>query len=258
MKIAGFQMRTVLGDVAANLKKISDAASLAAAEGAKLLIVPELALSGYGAGAKLKTTAETANGESAQVLAAIARDHAIAIVAGFSEDAGAHCFNSALFVNAKGQTAIYRKSNLFAAYENRWFKADTPSTVLVDLGGLKVGFLICYDVEFPENVRRLAVAGADLVVVPTALPAGPSADFIVDHMIRVRAFESQTHVAYINNVGTSGDYTFAGGSQITAPDGSVLAAATVDDEMLIFAIIDPKEYALSSQANSYLADLPVS
>ncbi|MGL4491098.1 MAG: nitrilase-related carbon-nitrogen hydrolase, partial [Rhizobiaceae bacterium] len=219
MKIAGFQMRTVLGDVAANLKKINDAAGQAASNGAKLLIVPELALSGYGAAALLKAAAESADGPGAQALAQIARTNNIALVAGFSEAAGPECYNSALFVDERGQTSVYRKTNLFAAYENAWFAAADPSCVMVELHGVKLGPLICYDVEFPENVRRLALAGADLIVVPTALPAGSAADFIVEHMIRVRAFESQVHVAYINNAGTSGDYTFAGRSQIAAPDG---------------------------------------
>jgi 5-aminopentanamidase len=237
MKIAGLQMRTTLGDVAKNLEKIRHYAHEAAASGAKLLIVPELALCGYGAGKLLNATAEPSCGPSAEALTAIASTAGIAIVSGLVEAADAKCFNSALYVSGRGQTAIYRKTNLFAAYERTWFEAAEPSCVTADLDGLKLGFLICYDVEFPENVRRLALAGVDLIVVPTALPQGPSADFIVDHMIKVRAFENQVHVAYINNVGSSGAYTFAGRSQIAAPDGSVLAEANFEDEMLIYADI---------------------
>jgi 5-aminopentanamidase len=255
MKIAGFQMRTVFGDVAANVEKIAQAAAEAASNGATLLIVPELALSGYGAGPLLVATAEAATGRSAVALSTIAQKTGVAIVVGFAEQAGSECFNSALFTDGHGKTAVYRKTNLFAAYEHSWFKPADPSTIIVEHGGIKLGFLICYDVEFPEHVRRLALGGADLIVVPTALPAGPAADFVADHMIKVRAFESQVHVAYINNVGTSGDYTFAGRSQITAPDGSTLAEATVGDEMLIYAHISPQEFTHSSQANSYLVDL---
>lgn len=255
MKIAGFQMRTALGDVSSNLEKIKQMAIEAASQGASVLIVPELALSGYGAAAILKTTAEPATGPSAAALAAIAQSTGVAIVAGFAEQERGTCFNSLLFTGGNGQTAVYRKTNLFAAYENRWFSAADPSNVIIDHCGIKVGFLICYDVEFPENVRRLALAGAELIVVPTALPAGPSADFIVEHMIKVRCFESQVHIAYINNVGTSGDFNFAGRSLIAAPDGSTLAQATEDDEMLIYAQIEPLEFSQSSQANSYLSDL---
>ncbi len=255
MIIAGFQMRTQFGNVAANLEKIRQRAEEAAGHGAKLLIVPELAMVGYGAAALLQQTAEPASGFCAKSLADIAKINGIAIVAGFAEKADRHCFNSAFYVDSNGTSAVYRKTNLFAAYENRWFSPADPSCVIVDLSGIKVGFLICYDVEFPENVRRLALAGAELIVVPTALPVGPSADFIVDHMIKVRAFESQVHIAYINNVGTSGDYSFAGCSLIAAPDGSTLAQASAADEMIIFATIEPQEFAQSSQANSYLADL---
>ncbi len=255
MKIAGLQMRTVLGDVAANLDKIERSAKQAASCGAQLLVVPELALCGYGAGKLLKATAEPATGPGARALADIARRAGIAIVAGFAEDAGTSCFNSAFYTGKDGETALYRKTNLFAAYERTWFASAEPSCVMVDLAGLKVGFLICYDVEFPENVRRLALAGADLIVVPTALPQGPSADFILDHMIKVRAFENQLHIAYINNAGVSGDYTFAGRSQIAAPDGSVLAQANAEDEMLIYADVSRQDYLQSSLANSYLADV---
>ena len=95
-------------------------------------------------------------------------------------------------------------------YEKRWFCAAPPSTVIVRQGGLNLGLLICYDVEFPENVRRLAQAGADAVLVPTALPVGGSADFIADHMIAVRAFENQVFVAYVDNCGRDGDFGYAG------------------------------------------------
>jgi 5-aminopentanamidase len=255
MKIAGLQMRSTLGDVAANVEKIRRFAHEAAANGAKLLIAPELALNGYGAAHLLATTAQSSSGPGVSALADIARSSGIAIVAGFAEQAGPACFNSAVYVNMHGQQAIYRKTNLFASYERSWFAAGDPSCIMVDLDGIKLGFLICYDVEFPENVRRLALAGVDLVVVPTALPAGPSADFILDHMIKVRAFENQAHVAYINNAGTSGDYTFAGRSQIAAPDGSLLIEANAGDEVLIYADIRPDVFAQSQQANTYLSDM---
>ena len=109
--------------------------------------------------------------------------------------------------------------------------------------------------EFPENVRRLALAGADLVVVPTALPKGSSGTFIANHMIQVRAFENQVFVAYINHCGADDNFTYAGLSRIAAPDGSLIASAPAEGEVLLFAEISPGDFAQSRAENTYLADL---
>ena len=135
---------------------------------------------------------------------------------------------------AMPQPAIYRKSHLYGDYERSLFKPETPVSCIVELGGLKLGMLICYDVEFPENVRRLALAGVDAVLVPTALPAGPSGTFIANHMIQTRAFENQIFVAYINHAGADERFTFAGNSRIAAPDGSLIAACSDDAEKFNF------------------------
>ncbi|MBD9375113.1 carbon-nitrogen hydrolase family protein [Rhizobium sp. ARZ01] len=255
MKIAALQMHAARGEVEANLARIAGAAREAADHGAKLLIAPELAVTGYGAGEEFPVLASPAEGEVAKRLAAIARDNGLAIVAGFVEKDGDLTYNSALFSDGIGTDAVYRKSHLYGDYERQWFRSETPSSVLVNLGGLKLGMLICYDVEFPENVRRLAQAGADLVVVPTALPKGASGSFIADKMIQVRAFENQVFVAYVNHCGEDGRFTYAGLSRIAAPDGRLLADAPAEGEALLIAEIDPSDFASSRTENTYLADL---
>jgi len=110
-------------------------------------------------------------------------------------------------------------------------------------------------VEFPENVRRLALAGADAVLVPTALPAGYSGTFIADHMIQTRAFENQVFVAYVNHCGADERFTFAGSSRIAAPDGSLLAGAASHGETLMIVTVDPVVFDVSRSENTYLSDL---
>jgi len=122
-----------------------------------------------------------------------------------------------------------------------------------DLGD--VGMLICYDVEFPENVRRLAQGGAQAVLVPTALPASDHADFIARKMIPVRAFENQVFVAYVNHCGADGSFAYAGLSGIAAPDGVLLAAAGDKSEELLIADLDPSAFQEAAEQNPYLADL---
>ncbi|MGK6317602.1 carbon-nitrogen hydrolase family protein [Neorhizobium sp. DT-125] len=255
MKIAGYQMQPVVGDIEANLAKIEAAAETAASQGADLLIAPELALTGYGAADKFARLATPAQGPVTDRLSEIAESHGLAIVAGFAEQTHEAVFNSAFFTDGKGQTAVYRKCNLYGPYERQWFRQEDRRQVLVTLGGIRMGFLICYDVEFPENVRQLAKGGADLVVVPTALPKGWSGDFIAEHMIKVRAFENQVFVAYINHCGADDLFAYAGLSRIAAPDGKLLAEAAAAGEALIAAAIEPAAYAKSRAENTYLADL---
>ena len=255
MRVAALQMQSVSGDVQANVGRIQRAAVEAARGGADLLITPELCITGYGAGDAITALAETANGDQIKALQAISSANGIAIVAGFAERFGADVYNSAAFVDGHATPAIYRKSHLYGDYERSLFKPETPVSCIVELSGLKLGMLICYDVEFPENVRRLALAGVDAVLVPTALPAGPSGTFIANHMIQTRAFENQIFVAYINHAGADERFTFAGNSRIAAPDGSLIAACSDDAESLIFADIDPGAFAVSITGNPYLRDL---
>ncbi|RCS25074.1 hydrolase [Phyllobacterium salinisoli] len=255
MRIALFQMQVASGNVAANLGSIAEAAQKAADNGASLLVAPELALTGYGAGDAIRSLAEPADGAQIAKLEAIAAAHGVAIVSGFAERDGAVVYNSTAYVDGRGGRAIYRKSHLFGDYERGLFQPAPPATCLFRHGGLKIGILICYDVEFPENVRRLALAGADMVVVPTALPAGPSGTFIAQKMIQVRAFENQIFLAYVNHAGADETFTFAGMSRLAAPDGGLLVEIDDAEEALRFADIDPAARAAVMREYSYLGDL---
>ena len=257
MRIAALQMRAVAGDPAANLDAIETAALDAAGKGASLLIAPELAVTGYGAGAAIRDLAEPADGPAVCRLQAISNTAGVAIVAGFAEAAEGEVWNSAVFVGGDRPPVVYRKSHLYADYERGLFRAETPSAVVFDHAGVRCGMLICYDVEFPENVRRLAQAGVGLVVVPTALPASDHAEFIARRMIAVRAFENQVFVAYVNHCGSDALYSYAGLSTIAAPDGTLLASADGAGEALLIADIRPGDFAASAEQNTYLRDLRI-
>jgi len=114
-----------------------------------------------------------------------------------------------------------------------------------------LGFLICYDLEFPENTRRLALAGAELILVPTAnmVPF----DFVADVTVRARAFENQCYVAYANYCGHEGDIQYCGQSSIAAPDGQRIAQAGLD-EALIVGTVDRQSILDARAANHYLQD----
>lgn len=256
MLIAALQMQAHCGKPDANLARIAAAARDAAQEGAKLLIVPELALPGYGAGQAMEGLGDGPDGPQLTELSRIANGSGVAIIAGFAERADGALFNSAVFTDGAGNAAIYRKTCLYGEYERSLFKPGESDSIIVSHGGLKIGLLICYDVEFPENVRRLALAGADLIAVPTALPESDHAALIARSMIPVRAFENQVFVAYVNHCGTDARFRYAGLSAIAAPDGKLLAAADDGGEALLIAEVNPAHYLVSRNENPYLLDLP--
>jgi 5-aminopentanamidase len=258
MKLAILQMQAVAGDTAANLARIGQAMSEAGEKGADLLVAPELAIIGYGAGDAIKSLAETRDGETATRLRGLSLETGVAVIAGFAERDGEAVYNSAMFVDRRGLLEVYRKSHLYGAYERALFAPEKPSAGIVEFRGMKLGMLICYDVEFPENVRRLAQAGAEAVLVPTALPASDHAALIARKLIPVRAFENQVFVAYVNHCGADQRFTYAGLSGIAAPDGTMLAEAGDNGEELMFADLRPGDFAASAEANTYLADLRAS
>ena len=255
MRIALFQMTAVPGNVEANLALIEDAAIRAVADGAGLLVAPELATVGYGSGDAIAANAELRAGRQVAALNEIASAQRLAMIVGFAEREQGRVYNSAVFTDGRTPPVVYRKSHLYGEYERAIFAPGEPAAVTAQLGALRLGMLICYDVEFPENVRRLALAGADLIAVPTALPAVPEATMISDRMIPVRAFENQIFVAYANHTGRDPLFAYAGLSHIAAPDGSTLAKASASEMGLIFADINPAKYAVSREVNSYLRDL---
>lgn len=255
MKIAALQMQAQAGNVEANLARIEKAMRDAARQGATLLVTPELAIPGYGAGEAMSALAEKPGGASWQRLSAVSQETKIAVIAGFAEREGEAVYNSALFVDGDKPPKIYRKSHLYGPYERGLFEQQAPASCLIDHAGMKFGVLICYDVEFPENVRRLAVAGVEAVLVPTALPANSDDNFIARKMIPVRAFENQVFVAYVNHCGADDLFAYAGLSGIAAPDGSLLATAEASGDELLVTELDIEQFRQSREHNTYLADL---
>ncbi|GAA2517281.1 carbon-nitrogen hydrolase family protein [Streptomyces longisporus] len=252
-------MRTALlqssgrpGSVGDNLKVLDAAAGRAAAAGALLLAAPEMFLTGYAIGDDIGRLAEPADGESADAIADIAGRHGLAIAYGYPERDGETVFNSAQMISAEGiRLANYRKTHLFGCFERDHFTPGEQPVVQAEFGGLTVGLMICYDVEFPENVRAHALAGTDLLVVPTA-QMHPF-QFVAESMIPVRAWENQLYVAYVNRVGQEGEFDFVGLSALAGPDGVARARAGRGEE-LVFADADPAFLAASREANPYLKD----
>ncbi|MEU0115309.1 carbon-nitrogen hydrolase family protein [Streptomyces bobili] len=252
MRIALLQSSGRPGSVVENLKVLDEAAGRAAAAGAGLLVAPEMFLTGYAIGDDIAHLAEPADGDSADAVADLAGRHGLAVAYGYPERDGETVYNSAQLISADGvRLANYRKTHLFGCFERDHFTPGDQPVVQAELGGLTIGVMICYDVEFPENVRAHALAGTGLLVVPTA-QMHPF-QFVAESMIPVRAFENQMYVAYVNRVGQEGEFEFVGLSTLAGPDGVARARAGREEE-LVFADADPAFVAASREANPYLKD----
>ena len=242
-------------DRARNLDNLDALAREAAEEGgARLLVLPEMWLTGYHIGAdQAAELAEPADGPSAEVIAQIARAHNVAIAYGYPERDGDDVVHNAVqLIDREGRRAAnYRKTHLFGDVDREAFAAGHDLVVQAELDGVTVGFLICYDVEFPEAVRAHSLAGTQLLVVPTALMR--PFEYVARQIVPARAIESQLFLAYVNRVGTERDFEYCGESCVVAPDGRMIAVGG-DVEQHLYADIRLEDLDASRELNTYLRD----
>ncbi|WDY57652.1 carbon-nitrogen hydrolase family protein [Pseudomonas sp. PSKL.D1] len=255
MRIALYQGTPQPLDVPGNLQRLRHRAHLAAEQGAQLLVCPEMFLSGYNIGlAHVERLAEAEDGPSAMEVVEIAQAHRIAIVYGYPErgEDGA-IYNSVQLIDAHGRSLCnYRKTHLFGELDRSMFSAGADHFPVVEFEGWKVGLLICYDIEFPENARRLALNGAELILVPTANMA--PYDFVCQVTVRSRAQENQCYLVYANYCGAEGEIQYCGQSSIIGPDGGVLAMAE-REECQLQAELKRETLMKGREAFPYLKDL---
>lgn len=255
MRIALYQGSPQPLDVPGNLERLQHQAQLAAARGAELLVCPEMFLSGYNIGSEaVARLAEAEDGPSAMRVVEIAQANRLAIVYGYPEQADdGRVYNSVQLIDGHGRSlANYRKTHLFGGLDRAMFSSGGNHFPVVELNGWKVGMLICYDIEFPENARRLARDGAELILVPTANME--PYDFICQVTVRSRAHENQCYLVYANYCGAEGEIRYCGQSSIVGPDGSILAMAGRDDAMLS-ADLDLQRVHEGRASTPYLQDL---
>ena len=237
------------------LTALDTAAAQASAQGASLLVCPEMSLTGYQIGAAaVAALAEPADGALSQAVAAIAQRHRVAIVYGYPErHAEGKPYNAVQFIDASGQRlAHYRKTHLFGDVDRAQFSPGPQAPAVVAWRGWRLGLLICYDIEFPENARRLALAGAELILVPTANMQ--PYDFICQFTVRVRAQENQCYLAYANYCGAEDSIHYCGQSSVIGPDGSLLAMAGHDATLLV-ADLELQRVHEGRASTPYLHDL---
>ena len=253
MLLALLQANAVVMDVEANCAAIDAAAEAAAAAGAAVLLTPELFPVGY-APCRVRDELDPATlPQLHRRLSAIARRHRIGLVYSLPDVTGQGEWHiSATLVDVEGNSLLaYAKVHLFGPEERAAFSPAAQPPAVVNFNGIPTSMVICYDVEFPEAVRAAAVAGAELLLVPTALAHG--FDDVPQVLLRARALESQLTIAYANHSGVEEGCRFLGGSVIAGPDGRLLAIAA-EESQLLYADVDTNSAARARAEVPYLAE----
>jgi len=236
MKVAAAQISCSLGDTKANLTKVRDFSERARDAGAKLILFPEMTDTGYSMSV-IQAHASSWSDGFVPGLQKIAAELSIAIVCGVSEREGASIYNSLVFVNQHGENAAkYRKTHLYAVAPVGEQKCFAPGDTFAsfDLGGLRFGFSICYDLRFPELYRRLVTEqNVGAFIISSAWPFPRLEHFRT--LALARAIENQSYVIASNRVGKDGELWFCGSSAIIDPRGVVITSASADREELIHA-----------------------
>ena len=254
-KVALAQINCKVGDKKHNLKLMEEKIRQAKEKGAKLIVFPELALTGYMCQDLFYEVAEPVPGPATNQLQKIAESEKIFVVFGVPERslrAQALLYNTAVLIGPNGILGKYRKIHLPSHSvfdEKRYFRPGCEIPIFrTEIGNL--GLIVCYDLFFPEITRILKLKGAQLVVCISASPAVRRGFF--ETFLSARAMENTIFIVYTNLVGTEDGLQFWGGSRIIAPNGDLIAKAEYEKEDFIIGEID---YTHLKQAEAFIPTL---
>lgn len=225
LDVVALQLAATPGQVRSNVDRY--VAAVRAVAGADLIVTPELVTTGYDLTvlhARADELAEPLDGPSVGVTAELAVELGATIVLGLLERDGDALYDTAAVVTPSGAVTPFRKTHLYPAEVGLFTAGD--QLVTVDTQAARVGPLICFEHAFPELATTLALAGAQVLVFPSAVPFGY--EYLLDLRTRARAQDNQVFAVGCNLTG--GDY--CGKSLIVDPRGDVLAQAGVGEETI--------------------------
>lgn len=228
MRVACAQVRLDIDDPDASWRAVLDAVEDAAPD-ADVVVLPELANSGYvfADRAEARRLAEPLESPRLAQLAEASARHSSVIVTGWCERAVGGPFSSAVVLDAGRVVASYRKCHLWGT-EKAVFEAGDAGPLVVDTSAGRLAVMVCYDLEFPEFVRRAAEAGADLVTAPVNWPllARPAGERPLEqHKLQAYAGAYAVAIAVADRCGAERGQDWIGGSCIAGADGYLRANA---------------------------------
>jgi predicted amidohydrolase len=244
VRVACHQLAPAIGELEGNRARALAAIDAAADAGAQVVVLPELASSGYvfrDAG-EARALAEPGDGPTLAGWAKRAAAHGVVVAGGFAElAADGRLYNSAALVDSSGVRAVYRKAHLWDREKLVFTPGDEPPPVLDTPHG-RIGLIVCYDLEFPEWSRDVALRGAELLCVPTNWPREPrpAGERPMEVMrAMVTASTNRMAVAVCDRCGTERGVEWVGGTSIAGADGWLLAGPPAAAEpALLIADVD--------------------
>ena len=245
MKIALVQQRAS-HDKAANIQRGLEAVDQAARQGAQVVVFAELAFERFHpqrpAGNDPLALAEEIPGPLTTAFAERARRHGVVIVLNLYERDGTRAFDTSPVIDADGRllgrTRMVHITEYACFHEQGYYTPGDTGAPVYDTRAGRIGVAICYDRHYPEYMRALAIAGADLVVVPQAGAVGEWPEGLYEAELQVAAFQNGYYTALCNRVGEEDCLTFSGESFVCGPDGRVLARAPALADATLYADVD--------------------
>lgn len=245
IKVACLQTHPRVGDKAANVAASLAGIERAAVLGARLIVLPELANSGYVFATREEAFAlaeEVPTGPTCQAWMATAARLNVTLVAGIAERAGDALYNAAVVIGPAGYIGTFRKVHLWNA-ENLFFEPGNLGFPVFKTPIGRIGVAICYDIWFPETFRLQALKGADIVCVPTnwvPIPGqAPGREAMATVLAMAAAHSNSIFIACADRVGTERGQPFEGQSVIVGCTGWPAAGpASRDAEEIVLADVD--------------------
>jgi len=223
----------------------------------RIVVFPELNLTGYMPRDDLFRQAETMSGASVKTVSKLAKDAKKDIVFGAPiRDDKVHglVYNSSILASGDGRVFRYDKMYLptFGPFEEKVFFAQGNSAVVAQGMYARIGLMVCYDMFFPELAKLEALMGAQVLVNISAAPTTSRPNF--EKVMPARAVENGVFLAYANMVGVHGSLVFGGGSVLYNPRGDVLARAKDLEEDIVVQSVDLKEIEIARRFRPLVRD----
>lgn len=264
VKIACIQMEPVVGEKERNVKRSLEFIEEAAANGARLIVLPELCNSGYVFSSRAEAFAlaeELPNGATCRAWEGIARKHGLHLVAGINERDGQALYNAAVVIAPSGYVGAFRKVHLWNE-ENLFFEPGNLGFPVFRTPLGRIGTFICYDGWFPESYRLCALQGADIVCIPTNWVPIPGQakdrEAMANILCMAAAHSNSIFVAAADRVGVERGQPFIGQSLIVSYAGWPIAGpASPDREEIIYAeanLADARRQRTWNEYNQVLRD----
>jgi len=229
VKAAAIQFNITLGEIEPNLAQVRRELARLAGEGVQLALLPEMWATGFAYSQLNELAGRT--GELVAELTTLSRQYGMVVVGSLPEPHEDKVYNTAYVIDNGELKGKYRKIHLFSLMqEDRSFDGGNEWLLVATTVG-RIGVFICYDLRFPELARRLALEGADILVVPGEWPKPRQEHWRT--LLRARAIENQLFVVAANCCGMVGKLDFFGMSMIIDPKGEVVAEAGYEPQSII-------------------------